>query len=95
MEAVQNENEEFVSLLLEQPGIDVNAKDNVGQTAVHHAANEWCGTGNPAILRMLLDFPDIDREAQSVLEKTPLMQCIVYGNAALLKEFLKLHILKN
>ena len=36
--AVTQNNEEIVSLLLEQPGIDVNAKMLSGQTALHESA---------------------------------------------------------
>ena len=38
MEAVSFANEPLVSLLLQQPGIQVNAKDNEGWTALHYAA---------------------------------------------------------
>ena len=60
--ALKSENKELVTLLLEQPGIDVNAKAfGVGETVLHQAAQSFC---TPAILRMLLDFPGIDREAR-------------------------------
>ena len=60
MKAAGLRNTELVSLLLEQPGIDVNAKNSLGKTALHMAVRN----GTPAILRLLLDFPGIDREAK-------------------------------
>ena len=86
MVAVSRDNEELVSLLLEQPGIDVNAKMSGGQTALHRFSRSF---GTPAILRLLLDFPGIDREAQDELGRTPLMSSILYGSAAKFAEFLK------
>ena len=40
MMAVQKNNEPLVSLLLQQPEIDVNAKDKDGYTALHFAVKE-------------------------------------------------------
>ena len=85
MVAVRSENIELVSLLLEQPGIDVNAKNILGCTALHKAAIK----SSPAIIRLLLDFPGIDREAPSWEGRTPLMESISYGSASQFAEFLK------
>ena len=41
MRAILIENEPLVSLLLQQPGIQVNAKDCVGWTALHYAASPY------------------------------------------------------
>ena len=48
--AVTSQNKELVSLLLEQPGIDVNAKGVFGTRAVHRAAGRL---STPEILRQL------------------------------------------
>ena len=84
--AVTSQNEELVSLLLEQPGIDVNAKGVFGTRALHRAAGRL---STPDILRQLLDFPGIDREAKTENGRTPLMEAIVYGTASHFVEFLK------
>ena len=88
MVAVKAKNSELVSLLLEQPGINVNAVDLTlrGETVLHKAAQSFCG---PAILRMLLDFPGIDGEARDGRGQTPLMRSYVCGDAAQFAEFLK------
>ena len=53
MEAVDDSKEPLVSLLLQQPGIQVNAKDIFGQTALHCAA--FCsGTKGRKVIRLLL-----------------------------------------
>ena len=85
MEAAESRNIELVALLLEQPGIDVNAKDRFGKTDLH-----YIGTfGTPAILRLLLDFPGIDREAKDTRNWTPLVHSIRYGTVVQFAEFLK------
>ena len=48
MRAVVRQNEPLVSLLLQQPGIQVNAKDCVGWTALHYAAYQ----GHPHVVRI-------------------------------------------
>ena len=85
MGAVLGKHQELVSLLLEQPGIEVNAKGDGGRTALHEAARRDA----PAILRLLLDFPGIDREAQAENMQTPLMDSITFGLTVQMEEFLK------
>ena len=88
MVAVMHNNQEIVSLLLEKPGIDVNAKRfGFRDTALHFAIQRF---GKPAILRMLLDFPGIDREAEDGFGTTPLMESINNGTVAQFAEFLKI-----
>ena len=72
--AVRCRNEPLVSLLLQQPGIQVNAKDNVGHTALHYAALFCSGTKGRKVIKLLLNFPGIDTEITSnSLMRTPLM----------------------
>ena len=86
MGAVRSQNKALVSLLLEQPGIDVNANDMFGYRALHMAAGRL---SSPAIIRLLLDFPGIDGEVRNVDGRTPLMESIENGTAAQFAEFLK------
>ena len=79
MRAVSRRKEALVSLLLEQPGIDVIARDDDDQTALHMATGSF---GTPAIIRLLLDFPGIDREAKDGQVFTPLMRSIIFGTSA-------------
>ena len=51
--------QEVVGLLLEQPGISVNAADDGGQTALHWAANN----GYQEVVALLLEHPEIDAKA--------------------------------
>ena len=57
MEAIRANHEEVVDLLLAQPSIEVNAKDNKNITALHLACRTR--TGNIAILSKLLAVPGI------------------------------------
>ena len=72
MEAIWRNHEEVVDLLLAQPGIEVNAKDNNNRTALHYASH----TGNIAILSKLLAVPGILVNERDVDGLTPIMQAI-------------------
>ena len=82
MAAASGENEEIVSLLLQQPGIDVIARTGLNGTALHRAVEY----GTPAILRLLLDFPGIDKKA-NLCDITPLRLSIDFEKAAHFAEF--------
>ena len=71
--AVRCRNEPLVSLLLQQPGIQVNAKDNVGHTALHYAALFCSGTKGRKVIKLLLNFPGIDTEITNDDGETPVM----------------------
>ena len=73
MEAVRDNNEPLVSLLLQQPGIQVNAEDFEGRTALHHAAFHCSGTKGRKVIKLLLNFPGIDTEITDNTGITPLM----------------------
>ena len=73
MEAVRDEKEPMVSLLLQQPGIQVNAKNTIGWTALHCAAVYCHGTKGRKLIKLLLNFPGIDTEITNNSGKTPLM----------------------
>ena len=51
VEAVQNQNEHDLCLMIERGGIDLNIRDNVGRTVLFHAACR----GNSAITKILLE----------------------------------------
>ena len=53
--ALQNNHMEVADLLLSQPGIQVNAKNRYGQSALHFA----CAKGNVASVKKLLSIPGI------------------------------------
>ena len=84
MLAVASQNEELVSFLLGQQGLEVNAIASNNQTALHIAGQY----SSPAIIRMLLDFPGIDREAHDSEGRSPLISSILNGgNIAQVNEF--------
>ena len=71
--AIMRGKEEVVNLLLEQPSIEVNAKDDGDNTALHWA----CAGGNVAILNQLLAVPGIlVNERERGLGWTPIMAAI-------------------
>ena len=76
MWAIIRGNEEMVDVLLEQPSIEVNAKDNNENTALHWACR--CGrVSNVAILNQLLAVPGIlVNERERELGWTPIMAAI-------------------
>ena len=70
MNACKQDSLPLVSLLLEQPGIQVNSRNLQGRTALHLAL-QWCGS--PALLRLILDFPGVNVEVRDKMGVTPLM----------------------
>ena len=60
----------IVKLLLCQPGLDVNVRDNYGYTALHFA----CATNNVEVLKILLAHPSMNsHNAENYAGKTPSM----------------------
>ena len=75
MWAIIRGNEEMVDVLLEQPSIEVNAKDNDENTALHWA----CAPGNVAILNQLLALPGILVNERDCRDWTPIMRAIRFA----------------
>ena len=67
--------QEVVVLLLQQPGIDTNAADLQGWTALHFAASN----GQEEIVALLLDHPGIEAGATNIFGNTVLHEA-VFGN---------------
>ena len=79
MEAIRRNHEAVVDLLLAQPSIEVNAKDNFDYTALHYVCSRFT-TYNIAIMSKLLAVPGIllnERDSNSGM--TPIMGAIIYG----------------
>ena len=73
MRAIRGNHEEVVDLLLAQPGLDVNAKNNSNRTALHYA----CDKGNIAILSKLLAVPGILLNERDNKGTTPITWAII------------------
>ena len=79
MEAIRRNHEEVVDLLLAQPSIEVNAKDNFDYTALHYVCSRFT-TYNIAILSKLLVVPGIlVNERDSIRGMTPIMLAIIFS----------------
>ena len=81
MEAVGVNHQELVTLLLDQEGIDANARNVNNTTALHTA----CYDGNTEMVRMLLAVPGIDKNIVDRLGRTPLMAAKDQGNEECIK----------
>ena len=90
MEAIWGSQEEVVDLLLAQPGLDVNAKNNNNSTALHYACefdlysmDYACvirnRNRNIAILSKLLAVPEILVNERDSKGWTPIMVAIIFG----------------
>ncbi len=75
----------FVRDLIITPGIDIQAKDNTGRSALMHAVQK----GNAKIVKMLTDV-GADVNTRDWLGYTPALVAAKEGNNALLKNLLKL-----
>ena len=74
--------EEVVEVLLAQPGVDVNCRDDMGYTALHWASGsgQWvCQGSSVGMLRRLLAMPGVEVNLRDVLGMTPLMWAMAYG----------------
>ena len=77
--ALQNNHMEVADLLLLQPGIQVNAKNRYGQSALHFA----CAKGNVASVKKLLSIPIIlvnESEGPEGTGCTPINLAIASGS---------------
>lgn len=76
----------YVKTLMATPGINLNAKDNDGFTALHWAA--WSGMPQSTVL--LVSDGGLDLNAQENSGYTPLMLAALRGNAAAVRLLLEL-----
>lgn len=76
----------YVKTLMATPGMNLNAKDNDGFTALHWAA--WSGMPQSTIL--LVSQGGLDLNAQEKAGYTPLMLAALRGNAAAVRLLLEL-----
>ena len=76
-------NKEQIQKILEL-NPNVNARDNVGRTALHFA----CRAGNIDTFQVLTEIDDVDVDAVTNSGVTPLMMAIECGNISLVAECL-------
>ena len=82
--AAEGGHAEMVELLLDQPKVDINFKDQQGQTAVFKAAYQ----GREEVVSLLLQQKDIDVNAASNDGFTPLLQAIFGDYNKIIRLFL-------
>ena len=76
MFAVGRKHNSIVKLLLDQPGVKINEKDNSGSTALHSVARD----NNPQVARMLLLHPAMDSaNLKDKSGETAVMKAVKYG----------------
>ena len=75
-----------MKLLLDQPGVKINEKNNLGHTALHYAAQY----NNPKVARMLLLHPTMDSaNAKDNNGETAVMAAARGGQKEVLSELVK------
>ena len=76
--------EEIVKVLMDQPSVDVDAKNNSGKTALHFA----CSEGHREVCQVLLNF-GANIKAISTDKTTPLHSAIFNGHSEVARMILK------
>lgn len=94
--AAENGNVEEVRRLLDKAELqdlaaDINTKGLDQWTALHFAANE----GRLEIVRELLSKPEIDKEPQSSIMRTPLHMAAIRGNTNIVRLLVDSGVDKN
>ena len=82
--AARGGHEEIVKVFLDQPSVEVDAKDNSGKTALHFA----CSEGHRKVCQILLNF-GADVKAISADKTTPLHSAILNGHSEVARVILK------
>ena len=82
MWAAYGQSEAVVSLLLQQPGIQVNARSQNNRTALHFA----CHYGSGRMVKRLLAQPGIDCNVRGVEGRTPLMVAVEADREEVVRE---------
>jgi len=78
--AVRSGSQELIALLLQAPGIDINAPGIDDRTALMHA----CTRSNADVVRQLLQVPGIAINHRSAFGITALMNAATIGNLAII-----------
>ena len=91
MEAVRRKRGGLVSLLLEQPDIQVNAKNKDNWTALHFVVQAQHSTKHSTkkMIQSMLNFPGINTEIANDRGETPLMMATRVNNEYFVKVYLK------
>ena len=74
--AARRGNDEIVKVLLDQPSVKIDAKDDSGKTALHLA----CSKGHRKVCEMLMNF-GADIKAVTADKMTPLHSAILNGHS--------------
>ena len=82
MWAAYGQSEPVVSLLLQQPGIQLNARSQNNRTALHFA----CHYGSGKMVKRLLAEPGIDCNVRGVEGRTPLMVAVEADREEVVRE---------
>ena len=82
MWAAYGQSEPVVSLLLQQPGIQLNARSQNNRTALHFA----CHYGSGRMVKRLLAEPGIDCNVRGVEGRTPLMVAVEADREEVVRE---------
>ena len=82
--AARGGNDEIVTVLLDHPSVEVDAKNDSGKTALHLA----CSEGHSKVCEILLNF-GADIKAVSADKMTPLHTAILNGHSEVGRMILK------
>ena len=87
-EAAEKGDIEGVKLLIDEHGLNKNAKDNYGATLLHYAARY----GHPDVIRRLIDEHGLDKNAKTKAGNTAMDLAIINGQCDTIKALNKLGV---
>lgn len=82
--AAENGHKVVFELLLHQPDVEVNLRDNKGRTPFFHAANR----GRESIIRLLINTTGVDIISQDSIGQTALSYAVLHGHEGVVRQLL-------
>jgi ankyrin repeat protein len=82
--AAEEGHEDVVKLLLHQPAVEVNLRDNIGRTPFLYAARR----GHEGIIGLFINTRDVDIISRDIIDQTALPNAVLHGHEGVVRQLL-------